>query len=165
MSSEHTAFHIAIIGFGIGGLGLAIGLLRQNVSYTIYENAAQYSVIGAGVGLGPNALCAMGMLEPEFRALYDNIATGNVTPGKYHVIFDTLLANLGFGLDEGWGDHIGAPIYDRTSAHRKALLEVMASLIPSETVKFNKKPLQSSKLARKCRSHLPTARWSMPMRL
>ncbi|KIW06832.1 uncharacterized protein PV09_02512 [Verruconis gallopava] len=139
MAIQEKPFHVAIIGSGIGGLALAIGLLRQNVPYTIYESAPQYSVVGAGVGLGPNALRAMDMLEPKFKALYDEISTGNVTPGKDHVIFDTLLAKPGFGLDEGWGDHIGAPIYDRTSAHRKDLLDIMTSLIPIETVKFNKK--------------------------
>ena len=105
----------------------------------------QYSVIGAGVGLGPNALRAMDMLEPKFKELYDQIATGNVTPGKNNVIFDTLLAKPGFGIDEGWGDHIGAPIYDRTSVHRKDLLDIMTSLIPIETVRFSKKATHYSK--------------------
>jgi salicylate hydroxylase len=139
MAGEKKPFHIAIIGSGIGGLALAIGLLRHNVSFTVYESAAAYSVIGAGVGLGPNALRAMDMLEPKLRALYDNIATGNITPGKDHVIFDTLLAKPGFGIDEAWGDSIGAPVYERTSAHRKDLLDIMTTLIPIESVRFGKK--------------------------
>ena len=142
MAQDKRPFHIAIIGSGIGGLALAIGLLRHNISYTIYESASAYSVIGAGVGLGPNALRAMDMLEPKFKALYDKIATGNITPGKNNVIFDTLLAKPGFGLDEGWGDQIGAPIYDRTSAHRKDLLDIMTTLIPIATVKFGKKAVK-----------------------
>lgn len=149
MNSDSPSFHVAIIGAGIGGLGLAIGLLRQNVSYTIYESASQYSVIGAGVGLGPNALRAMDMLEPKFRTLYDNIATGNITPGKNHAIFDVLLAKEGLGLDDGWGDSISAPIYDRTSAHRKDLLDIMTSLIPIDTVKFNKRAASIRQLGRK----------------
>jgi salicylate hydroxylase len=84
----------------------------------------------------------MDLLSPELRALYDGIATGNITPGKNNVIFDTLLAKPGFGLDEGWGDQIGAPIYDRTSAHRKDLLDIMTSLIPIETVRFGKKAVK-----------------------
>lgn len=151
MSEPKKEFHVAIIGSGIGGLALAIGLLRHNISYTIYESAAQYSVIGAGVGLGPNALRAMDMLEPKFKALYDGIATGNITPGKNNVIFDTLLAKPGFGLDEGWGDQIGAPIYDRTSAHRKDLLDIMTTLIPIESVKFNKKATSVTQIGDKVR--------------
>lgn len=81
----------------------------------------------------------MDMLEPKFKALYDKISTGNITPGKSHVIFDTRLATDGFGESEGWGQSIGSENYERTSAHRKDLLDVMTSLIPIETVKFNKK--------------------------
>lgn len=135
-------FHVAIIGSGIGGLALAIGLQRQNVSYTIYESAPTYSVVGAGVGLGPNALRAMDILEPRLRRLYDNIATGNITPGKNHALFDVLLAKPGFGLDEGWGESISNDIYDRTSAHRKDLLDIMTSLIPIECVRFGKRAVQ-----------------------
>lgn len=70
---------IAILGAGIGGLGLAIGLLKQNVSYTIYESAKEFSVVGSGVGLGPNANSAMKMLDPRFLELYDGIKTGVYT--------------------------------------------------------------------------------------
>jgi salicylate hydroxylase len=149
MADVKKPFHVAIIGSGIGGLALSIGLLRHKISFTIYESAAAYSAIGAGVGLGPNALRAMDILEPKLRTLYDTIATGNVTAGKDHVIFDTLLAKPGFGLGEGWGDSIGAPVYDRTSAHRKDLLEIMTSLIPVETVKFGKKAVKIEQSAGK----------------
>lgn len=54
-SEAKSPINVAIIGAGIGGLALAIGLLRQNVPYTLYESAAAYSMVGAGVGLGPNA--------------------------------------------------------------------------------------------------------------
>lgn len=136
---SNSSIEVAIIGAGIGGLGLAIGLLRQGVPYTIYESAAAYSMIGAGIGLGPNAQAAMSLLSPSLKSLYDGIATGNITTGKNNVIFDTLLATPGFGEDNGWGQSIASPSYERTSAHRKALLEVMTSLIPKETVRFSKK--------------------------
>lgn len=129
---------VAIIGAGIGGLALAIGLLRQNIPYTLYESAGAYSTVGAGVGLGPNSLRAMDILEPRFRALYSNIATGNVTSQKSHVIFDARLATPGFGANEGWGDSVPSD-NERTSCHRKDLLDIMTSLIPLDTVRFNKK--------------------------
>lgn len=89
------------------------------------------------------------MLGPKFKALHEEIATGNITPGKNNVIFDTLLEKPGFGLDGGWGNHIGAPIYDRTSAHRMDLLDIMTSLILIETVKFNKKAVRIKQGAEK----------------
>lgn len=41
-------FHIAIVGGGIGGLTTAIGLLRQGISFTVYESAPAFAEIGAG---------------------------------------------------------------------------------------------------------------------
>lgn len=52
-------FKIAIIGGGLGGLFAALSIHhhhpKQDVQIDIYEQAAQYKEIGAGVGLGPNA--------------------------------------------------------------------------------------------------------------
>ena len=52
-------FRIAIVGGGIGGLFTAICLnyfvKTRPLQIDIYEQAAQYKEIGAGVGLGPNA--------------------------------------------------------------------------------------------------------------
>lgn len=132
--------HIAIIGAGIGGLALAIGLVRQGVQYTLYESAAEYATVGAGVGLGPNALRAMHLIDPRLRELYDSIKSGNLTPGKDHVMSEALMTEEGFGAKDGWvPTPWGAPCYTRTSAHRKALLDIMTSLVPSQTVRFNKK--------------------------
>ena len=139
MTEVKTEINIAIIGAGIGGIALAIGLCRQNIPYTLYEAAPAFSMVGAGVGLGPNAQRAMDLIEPKLKALYDGISTGNVTPGKSHVIFDARLSTDGFGEDQGWGQSIGSENYERTSAHRKDLLDIMTSLIPIKTVKFSKK--------------------------
>jgi salicylate hydroxylase len=49
-------FRIAIIGAGLGGIALAIALSRHGIPYTLYESAAAYATVGAGVGIGPNAL-------------------------------------------------------------------------------------------------------------
>ncbi|RDW85248.1 hypothetical protein BP6252_02838 [Coleophoma cylindrospora] len=140
MGGSSNPLNIAIIGAGIGGLALAIGLLRQNVPYTLYEAAAEYSTIGAGVGLGPNALRAMDMIDPRFRALYEDISSGNLTPNKNHVMMDALLIEEGFGKNQGIDPaSYGADCYDRTSCHRKALLDIMTGLIPLSTVRFNKR--------------------------
>lgn len=46
--SSNKPFHVAIVGGGIGGLTLAIGLIRQGVSITVYEAAHAFAEIGAG---------------------------------------------------------------------------------------------------------------------
>jgi salicylate hydroxylase len=59
-SLEQKPFVIAIIGGGIGGLFAALSLHHHcaaygNIKIYVYEQAAQYKEIGAGIGIGVNA--------------------------------------------------------------------------------------------------------------
>ncbi|MAD81670.1 MAG: hypothetical protein CL912_01800 [Deltaproteobacteria bacterium] len=142
MGSVKQPCSIAIIGAGIGGIALAIGLLKQDVECTIYEAATKFDAVGAGIGLGPNALKAMELMDEKFAKLYDEIKVGNTSPERVHEQIEILGAEEGFGITDGWkGGSVGHPKFTRSSAHRKALLEVMKSLIPEGTVKFNKRVL------------------------
>jgi len=69
-------------GGGIGGLCMAIGLLHQNVSCTLYEATPAFAEIGAGVSFGPNAIRAMTLIDPDIKKGYDRIATSNAWPEK-----------------------------------------------------------------------------------
>lgn len=130
---------IAILGAGIGGLGLAIGLIRQGVPVTVYEDAPKFSPIGAGIGFGPNSLDAIDLLDPKFRQMYEDAATENERPEFRNSVFDALYAEEGFGEKRGWTRGlVGAPYFSRSSAHRKDLLQIMESLVPSGVVKFSK---------------------------
>ena len=59
--AQDSPFRIAIVGGGIGGLFCALSVHHHcteagaNVRIDVYEQAAQYKEIGAGVGLGINA--------------------------------------------------------------------------------------------------------------
>lgn len=133
-------FSVAIIGAGIGGLALAIGLQHHGVPFTLYEAAKSFSAIGAGVGLGPNAIQAMEDLQPGFTELYKNVSSGNVTPGKDHVMMDGMLVEEGLGEKRGLRPiSYGASCYTRTSAHRKDLLDIMTRPIDEANVRFNKR--------------------------
>lgn len=43
---EHEEFHVAIVGAGIAGLGLAMALHKERIPFTLYEEAKEYSVVG-----------------------------------------------------------------------------------------------------------------------
>lgn len=133
--------NIAIVGAGIGGLGFAIGLNHLNVPFTIYESAPQFSAVGAGVGLGPNALRAMDMIDKRFSERYMAIATGNLKPEKKHIMMEAMRMEKGLGEGESWWGHggWGAEYYERTGAHRKDLLDIMTSFINQDAVRFNKR--------------------------
>lgn len=132
--------NIAIVGAGIGGLALAIGLTHQKIPFTIYESAPSFSTVGAGVGLGPNALRAMDLIDTRFRSMYMKIATGNLKPEKKHVMMEAMRMEEGLGEGESWWGHgeWGAPYFERTGAHRKDLLDIMTSFIDKDAVRFNK---------------------------
>ncbi|KAH4309182.1 hypothetical protein HBH64_064320 [Parastagonospora nodorum] len=134
-------FNIAIVGAGIGGLALAIGLNHLNVPYTLYEAAPGFSAVGAGVGLGPNALSAMDMIDSRFREMYMKIATGNLSPEKRHLMMEAMRLEVGLGEGESWWGQggWGAEYFERTGAHRKDLLDIMTSFIKKEAIRFNKR--------------------------
>jgi 2-polyprenyl-6-methoxyphenol hydroxylase-like FAD-dependent oxidoreductase len=51
-----------VIGAGIGGLAVAAGLLDAGWDVTAFERAPSLEPVGAGLGLGPNALRALDVL-------------------------------------------------------------------------------------------------------
>ncbi len=62
---------LLVAGGGIGGLAAALAATRAGWEVRLFERAAQFSEVGAGVQLGPNAvrcLQAWG-LEPALRAV------------------------------------------------------------------------------------------------
>ena len=134
------SFSIAIIGGGLGGLALAFGLLHHNVPCHIYEAAAEFSEIGAGLALSPNAFQAMKLLSPKIFAAYQACATYNESPDWYGTV---------------WGFRHGGKKYPdlirrmehpvsgpderaRSCVHRARFLDEMVKLIPPGTVTFRK---------------------------
>jgi salicylate hydroxylase len=89
MSKPDKKISIAICGGGIGGLSLAIGLLRYpHLNVHIYESAAAFAEIGAGVSFGPNAMRAMRLTNPSILRGYDQRRTENESKEKKDAWFD-----------------------------------------------------------------------------
>lgn len=140
MEASESGPTITILGAGIGGLALAIGLIKRGVPVKIYEAADAFSTLGAGIGFGPNTLNAINLIDPRFREQYNRAATENERPEFEHSMFDALYAEPGLGEKRGWTRGlVGAPYFTRSSAHRKDLLDIMTSFIPPETVVFGKR--------------------------
>jgi salicylate hydroxylase len=57
----------AIVGGGIGGLTAALALQRAGVDFRVYEQAEEFTEVGAGVALGPNAVRLLNRLGLESR--------------------------------------------------------------------------------------------------
>jgi salicylate hydroxylase len=126
---------------------MAIGLLHQNISCTLYEAAPAFAEIGAGVSFGPNAIRAMTLIDPDIKKGYDRIATSNAWPEKKKLWFDF---NLGPKVD-GWKDlkapgkegqriaQVVAGDVGQSSVHRAHFLDVLVGLIPDGVAKFGKK--------------------------
>jgi len=52
-------FTVAIVGGGMCGLACAIALTRSGIKVDVFEAAPKFEAVGAGVGLGPNAIRAL----------------------------------------------------------------------------------------------------------
>lgn len=136
---------------------MAIGLLHQNISCTLYESAPAFAEIGAGVSFGPNAVRAMSLIDPEIKRGYDKIATSNAWPEKKKFWFDFNLGQKG----ETWCDmkapgkemlkvaQVVAGDIGQSSVHRAHFLDVLVNLVPDGVAKFGKRVEQVQKKGEK----------------
>ena len=82
----------------------------------------------------------MELMDERFARMYDAIKVGNIDPARKHEQIEILGGEEGFGEKRGWrGGSVGHEDFERSSAHRKALLEVMKELVPAGSVKFEKR--------------------------
>ena len=123
---------VAIVGGGVGGLTLAIGLLRRNVSVEIYEAAAAFEEVGLGLSIGPAAHRAMPLIDPQIRDIYDRLVTTHAdSPGYEH------LRQTWFEIVWATGDKAGqvlldlkAPPSGQTTVRRADFLDALIQLVP-----------------------------------
>lgn len=123
---------IAIIGAGIGGLSAAAALRRVGWNVVVYEQALQFTRLGAGIQIGCNAMQVLRVLGLEERlraeAFYPRSwnnrdwRTGEV---KFDMIF-------GKSAEEKFG----APYL---LAHRGDLHATLASIVPASCLRLGRK--------------------------
>ena len=85
--------HVAIVGAGMGGLAAAAALLKAGIGVTVYEQAKQFTRLGAGIQIGCNAMHVLRGLGLEDRLRADTFypRSWNNRDGKSgEVLFDML---------------------------------------------------------------------------
>ncbi len=107
-----------VAGGGIGGLASALGLARQGFDVRLFEQAPDFSEIGAGIQVGPNMIRALGRLGVADRVLADAWEPGNL------VMRDALDGSVvtEIPLTDGFRERFGAPY---TVTHRADLLDAL----------------------------------------
>ena len=92
---SRTDHEIIVVGGGIGGLGTALALAQSGIAVHILERAPQFSEVGAGLQVGPNAVRALDRL-----GVLDEIYATAVFPER-GVISDALTGQVLTTLDLG----------------------------------------------------------------
>lgn len=122
--------HIAIIGAGMGGLAAAAALRQRGINVQIYEQAARFLRIGAGIQMSANAMKVHRMLGLEERLrkmAFQHRARRHryFDSGVYESEFDMSVVERKFG----------AP---HLMMHRGDLHAALLSLVPDAVVHLNK---------------------------
>ena len=121
---------VAIVGAGMGGLATAAALRRVGIDVTVYEQAAQFARLGAGIQIGCNAMKVLRGLGLESRLRRQSFyprSWNNRDWRTGEVKFDMI-----FG--ETAEQKFGAPYL---LAHRGDLHAALASAVPDECIKLN----------------------------
>jgi 6-hydroxynicotinate 3-monooxygenase len=124
--------NITIIGAGIGGLTAAASLIRLGFKVDVYEQAAQFAPIGAGIQLTANAMKALGglgLVEPLRR---DGFAPAAFHSREWDTGTVTNVLTMGQPLEQRYG----AP---DLMIHRARLHSALAALTPFNRIHFGKR--------------------------
>ena len=122
--------NIAIVGAGMGGLAAAAAVRKIGHEVTVYEQAKQFTRLGAGIQIGCNAMHVLRRLGLEDRLRADTFyprSWNNRDWKSGEVLFEIL-----FGPDAEQA--YGTPYL---LAHRGDLHAALASAVPPEIVKLN----------------------------
>src|ERR1700730_4563341 len=120
---------VAIVGAGMGGLAVAAALRKVGAAVTVYEQARQFTRLGAGIQIGCNAMHVLrGLgLEPLLRAETFYPRSWN----NRHWKTGEVRVDMVFGPSAE--TKYGAPYL---LAHRGDLHEALASIVPPDCLRL-----------------------------
>ncbi|KAG9856097.1 FAD/NAD(P)-binding domain-containing protein, partial [Aureobasidium melanogenum] len=136
MAKENPQFSVAIVGGGVAGMTLTIALAKRGFDVKIYEQAPQFTEIGAGIAFSPNAKQAMKKCDPAVHEAYLRVATSSGSPEKINTWYDFVDGYTDKDTDQWLFDVTRDAPAD--GCHRAHFLEEMIKLVPEGTAHFNK---------------------------
>ncbi|WP_108308313.1 FAD-dependent monooxygenase [Metalysinibacillus jejuensis] len=121
---------VIIIGGGIGGLTAAVALHKQHAEVLVYEAASEFKPLGAGIGLGANA-----MQDLKDIGIGDEIFKQG-TPIHTQIFKDAtgkILNTIDFAKFKAQYGH------ENITIHRADLHQTLFDALPRHTVRFTKR--------------------------
>ncbi|KAF2171550.1 hypothetical protein M409DRAFT_35798 [Zasmidium cellare ATCC 36951] len=137
MPEQGQKIKVAVVEGGMGGLCVAIGLLKHaHLEVQVYEAAHKFSEIGAGVAFGPSAQRALRLLGKETEEAYLRQVTHNQWHEERNVWFEYV-----YGMGEREGELIATPKNEtgQSTVHRAKFLDEFMRLVPKEIAHFGKR--------------------------
>ncbi|KAI0749249.1 FAD/NAD(P)-binding domain-containing protein [Daedaleopsis nitida] len=130
-STSLKKLQVAIVGGGVCGLTCAVALQRAGVPVQLFEAASAFGEIGAGIGLGPNAvrtLEALGVLDALLKRIKPEVPNSR---------------NFAFYFGQGNHEHIytyeTTPEDNSLFIHRAVFLDALVSVLDPSIAHFNKR--------------------------
>lgn len=123
---------VAIVGAGIGGLCAGVFLSRLGFDVTIYDQAARFGRVGAGIQQTPNAMRVHRKLGTEARLRQ----TAHTSPAGLARVWDTGEITNELPMGEAIERTYGAPYL---LMHRADLHAAIESVLPPGLVQFDRK--------------------------
>ncbi|GAB2850659.1 FAD-dependent monooxygenase [Microbacterium insulae] len=128
---KQTDHQVVVVGGGIGGLGTALALANSGLQVQVLERAAEFSEVGAGIQIGPNAVRVLDRL-----GVMDDICSTAVFPergvissavtGERLTTLDLqapLVARFGYPYIVVHRSDVLSPLLDACRAHANVTLE------------------------------------------
>ena len=121
---------VLIIGAGIGGSALALALEQQGIDYALYEQAAEFKEVGAGIQLSPNGVHIL-----ERLGLKEELAKFCTTPAAHrYSVWDSGETILTTPLMPKVLEAYGFSYYH---AHRADLIRILTDSLNKDRLHLN----------------------------